>query len=234
MLHDVRNRFRGNGFRTGRFKSPQRHARSHARFQCKIHVEGSGLIKAGESDKARESYNRAVDLLLQSDWDVASTPVLSRFFQDLIQRIQEDESRYLTVPCDTKDQEEIESAVVDELDHLDLVPATMDPSLQNTLTADLSQTKYEIPITMNEMVEKSLDYWLNGGRKYFVDGLLRSGQYRPIIEKVFREESIPLDLMYLAQVESLFKPHAVSKAKAKGIWQFEKRYGHTLRLEGNA
>jgi membrane-bound lytic murein transglycosylase D len=43
-----------------------------------------------------------------------------------------------------------------------------------------------------------------------------------LIEKVFREESIPLDLMYLAQVESLFKTHAVSKAQAKGIWQFEK------------
>jgi membrane-bound lytic murein transglycosylase D len=79
------------------------------------------------------------------------------------------------------------------------------------------------------MVVKSLDFWLNRGRKYFADGLVRSGRYRPIIEKVFREESIPLDLMYLAQVESLFKTHAVSKAKAKGIWQFEKgtalRYG---------
>jgi len=193
------------------------------------YIEGSGLIKAGESDRARESFNKAVDLLLQSDWDVASTPVLNRFFQDLIQRIQEDESRYLLAPLDTKDQEEIESAVVDELDHLDLTPLSADPSIQDTLVVDLAQTRYEIPITMNEMVEKSLDYWLNSGRKYFVDGLLRSGQYRPIIEKVFREESIPLDLMYLAQVESLFKPHAVSKAKAKGIWQFERgtaiRYG---------
>ncbi len=193
------------------------------------YIEGSGLIKAGESDRARESFDKAVDLLLQSDWDVASTPVLNRFFQDLIQRIQEDESRYLLAPLDTKDLEEIESAVVDELDHLDLTPLSADPSLQDPLVVDLAQTRYEIPITMNEMVEKSLDYWLNSGRKYFVDGLLRSGQYRPIIEKVFREESIPLDLMYLAQVESLFKPHAVSKAKAKGIWQFERgtaiRYG---------
>jgi len=93
----------------------------------------------------------------------------------------------------------------------------------------LANSKYEIPITVNEMVIKSLDFWLNRGRKYFVDGLVRSGKYRPIIEKVFREESIPLDLMYLAQVESLFKTNAVSRAKAKGIWQFQKgtaiRYG---------
>jgi membrane-bound lytic murein transglycosylase D len=162
---------------------------------------------------------------LQSDWDLTANPALNRFFQDLIQRIQEDESRYLLVPGETEE----EAAVVDDLNDLDLIPSNVDPALRDALASDLAKTQYEIPITINEMVVKSLDFWLNRGRKYFVDGLVRSGQYRPIIEKVFREESIPLDLMYLAQVESLFKPHAVSKARAKGIWQFEKgtaiRYG---------
>src|SRR5512147_707649 len=49
-------------------------------------LEGSNLIKAGDSDKARESFNKAVDLLLQSDWDLATTPALNRFFQNLIQQ----------------------------------------------------------------------------------------------------------------------------------------------------
>jgi membrane-bound lytic murein transglycosylase D len=191
------------------------------------YLEGSSLIKAGDSGKARESFNSAVDMLLQSGWDIASTPALNRFFQDLIQRIQSDESRYLLAPFDA-DDEQLESAVVDELSDIDLIPSKVDPSLQNALTSD-PQTQYDIPITINDMVLKSLDFWLNSGRKFFVDGLLRSGQYRPMIEKVFREESIPLDLMYLAQVESLFKPHALSKARARGIWQFEKdtaiRYG---------
>jgi membrane-bound lytic murein transglycosylase D len=192
------------------------------------YLEGSVLIKSGESDKARENFNKAVDLLLQSNWDLASTPALNRFFQDLIQRIQQDESRYLVAPFGT--DEEGESAILDELDNLDFIPITGDSALASVLSADeLAKTKYDIPITVNDMVLKSLDYWLNHGRKYFADGLQRSGQYRPMIERVFREESVPLDLMYLAQVESLFKPHAVSKAKAKGIWQFEKgtaiRYG---------
>jgi len=112
---------------------------------------------------------------------------------------------------------------------LDLTPIIADPSLREALIADLSKNQYDIPITINEMVVKSLGFWMNRGRKYFSDGLQRSGQYQQMIEKVFREESIPLDLMYLAQVESLFRPHALSKAQAKGIWQFEKgtaiRYG---------
>jgi membrane-bound lytic murein transglycosylase D len=191
------------------------------------YLEGSNLIKAGNSEKARDAFNNAVDLLLQSDWDLTSTPTLNKYFQDLIQQIKEDESRYLLVSNDS--EEASETAVLDELEDLDLIPISVDPALRDALIADLASTKYEIPITINEMVVKSLDYWLNRGRKLFVDGLMRSGQYRLIIEEAFREESIPLDLMYLAQVESLFRPHALSKAKAKGIWQFTRgtaiRYG---------
>jgi membrane-bound lytic murein transglycosylase D len=192
-----------------------------------IYLEGSDQIKSGDADRARESFNTAVDMLLQSHWDVASTPTLNRFFQDLIRRIQDDESEYLVVPCEPED--ETESAVVDELEELDLIPISFDSALQDELALELLNSKYEIPITINEMVMKSLNYWLNGGRRHFEAGLLRSGQYRPIIERIFREESVPLDLMYLAQVESMFKPHAVSRARAKGIWQFGRatavRYG---------
>jgi membrane-bound lytic murein transglycosylase D len=197
------------------------------------YLEGSDLIKLGESDRAQEAFNKAVDLILQSNWDVPSTPVLSQFFQDLIQRIQQDESSYLLAPFES--DEEVESAEIEGLGDLDFIPATIDPELRSALAADLARTKYEIPITINEMVLKSLDFWLNRNRKVFEAGLVRSGQYRPMIEKVFREESIPLDIMYLAQVESLFRPQALSKAKAKGIWQFGKgtavRYGLKVTRE---
>jgi membrane-bound lytic murein transglycosylase D len=192
-----------------------------------VYLEGSSLIQAGEPERAREAFDRAVNLLLQSNWDLASTPILRSYFQNLILQIQQDESFFLAKPLDSEDQGE--SAASDELNDVDLIPIQVDPDLLDVLTSDLAKTKYEIPITINDMVMKSLDFWLNRGRKQFVDGLMRSGRYRPIIEKVFREESIPLDLMYLAQVESHFKPHAVSKAQARGIWQFGKgtalRYG---------
>jgi membrane-bound lytic murein transglycosylase D len=192
------------------------------------YLEGSRLIRAGEADKARKAYDKAVDLILQSNWDLTSTPALNAFFQDLIQRIQEDESRYLAVQNDDAG-EEFEGAIADDLDNLDLTTIITNPSFRDALVADLANNKYDIPISINEPVLKSLDFWLNRGRKPFINGLQRSGQYREIIEKVFREESIPLDLMYLAQVESLFRPQALSKAQAKGIWQFVKgtavRYG---------
>src|SRR5437762_9200908 len=63
---------------------------SHLRYQ-----EGSRLLKGGESAKAREAFNAAVEMILKSEWNLAAEPVLNRYFQDLIHRVQRDESRYL-------------------------------------------------------------------------------------------------------------------------------------------
>lgn len=191
------------------------------------YLEGSSLIKAGDSVKARIAFDAAVDLLLQSEWDLSSTPALNAFFQDLIHKIQRDESRYLR--SDDDSGEKPEHAVVDELEKIDLIPIQVDPALKDAVEADILNSKYDIPIVVNESVLKSLNFWLIHARKYFVDGLIRSGRYQPMIEGIFREESVPLDLMYLAQVESLFETNAVSRALAKGIWQFSRgtaiRYG---------
>ena len=191
------------------------------------YLEGASFISAGDADKARDQFDEAVNLLLGSDWNVASTPALRKFFQDLIQRIAEDESAYFQTLRDGENSDE--STSVDELENLDLIPIEVDPALRDRVASDLAESRYEIPIVINERVMKALDYWLHRGRKRFTDGLIRLGRYRPMIEKIFREESIPLDLIYLAQVESHFKPLAVSKAQARGIWQFRKstaiRYG---------
>jgi membrane-bound lytic murein transglycosylase D len=194
--------------------------------------EGSNLLKSGESRRARAAFNSAVDMILRSDWDLDTQPTLSRFFRDLIQKIQQDESRYLQ-PNEVFG-EQVETAVVDELEKVDLIPIKVDPSLRDVVEADLANMKYDIPIILNDKVLQSLNFWLNRGRRFFVDGLVRSGRYQDMIQKIFREESIPLDVMYLAQVESLFKTNALSRTKNKGIWQFGKwtaiRYG--LKVDG--
>jgi len=41
-----------------------------------------------------------------------------------------------------------------------------------------------------------------------------------MISRVLQEEGLPQDLIYLAQAESAFQPLALSRAGARGIWQF--------------
>jgi membrane-bound lytic murein transglycosylase D len=52
-----------------------------------------------------------------------------------------------------------------------------------------------------------------------------------MILRIFREEGIPQDLIYLAQAESGFKPLALSRARARGMWQFmaSRGMGYGLR-----
>ena len=55
---------------------------------------------------------------------------------------------------------------------------------------------------------------------FIEEGLKRGGKYLPMIQNVFRAEGLPLDLAYVPLIESAFKPNALSRAKAKGVWQF--------------
>ena len=41
-----------------------------------------------------------------------------------------------------------------------------------------------------------------------------------MIQSVFRAEGLPLDLAYVPLIESAFKTNALSRASAKGVWQF--------------
>ena len=55
---------------------------------------------------------------------------------------------------------------------------------------------------------------------FIEEGMRRGSRYLPMIQNVFRAEGLPLDLAYVPLVESAFKPNALSRAKAKGVWQF--------------
>ena len=57
-------------------------------------------------------------------------------------------------------------------------------------------------------------------RDFIQDGLTRGTKYLPMIQSVFRAEGLPLDLAYIPIIESGFKTNALSKASAKGPWQF--------------
>ena len=57
-------------------------------------------------------------------------------------------------------------------------------------------------------------------RDFLTEGLSRGTQYLPMIQETFRAEGLPLDLAYIPLIESAFKPSALSRAQARGVWQF--------------
>lgn len=57
--------------------------------------------------------------------------------------------------------------------------------------------------------------------KYFDQKVERAKRYFPIIDKIFLEEDVPLDLRYLVLQESSLVADAVSVSNAVGFWQFK-------------
>ncbi|MBI3557206.1 MAG: lytic transglycosylase domain-containing protein [Deltaproteobacteria bacterium] len=64
-----------------------------------------------------------------------------------------------------------------------------------------------------------------GQRDRFLQGLFYSGRYLPMMEKIFRERGIPIEITRLPFVESSFNLKARSKVGASGIWQFMRSTG---------
>ena len=62
-----------------------------------------------------------------------------------------------------------------------------------------------------------------GQKDKFVLGLYYSGRYLRSMEKVFRQEKLPIELTRLPFVESSFNIQARSRVGASGIWQFMPR-----------
>lgn len=62
-----------------------------------------------------------------------------------------------------------------------------------------------------------------GQKDRFILGIYYSGRYLREMEKIFREEKLPVELTRLPFVESSFNINARSRVGASGIWQFMRR-----------
>jgi membrane-bound lytic murein transglycosylase D len=81
---------------------------------------------------------------------------------------------------------------------------------------------YNLSIIRNEKVEGHIRYFHIAIRNRFEQWLARLGHYKPIVDNIFSQFGLPGDLVFLSLVESGFNPHAYSRARATGPWQFMK------------
>ncbi len=89
----------------------------------------------------------------------------------------------------------------------------------------------DVPLEVNSHVEQWVEYYTGRGRKHMNLWLARSGKYFPMMTKIFAEEQVPQQLVYLSMVESGLNPVARSWASAVGLWQFIKSTGRLYGLE---
>jgi membrane-bound lytic murein transglycosylase D len=79
-----------------------------------------------------------------------------------------------------------------------------------------------IPLVVNEKVDFWVQYFKSRGRREFMTWLVRAESAQNVVNPVLKEHGIPMELFYLAMVESGFNNRARSSARATGTWQFMK------------
>src|SRR5208282_1470708 len=174
--------------------------------------------KSGDFDRAHADYDRAVELILAGGFQVDSDPRLS----DLFDQIGETLHSYERSAQQDADEEEEGTGTPAPIDELaDLTLPKGDPRLAAQAEKELMRVPHDLPLTVNDSVLQYLSYFTTTrGRATVEHGLDRAGRYNDMIRRVLKEEGVPQDLIYLAQAESAFLPQAVSRAGARGIWQF--------------
>ncbi len=181
--------------------------------------KGQILFEGGEVQEARSYFQRALDTLKHSGFEFFLNPHLESAYFDVLGEIQELELQAWVNPAEIQPLSLV-SPHFEEIDDLNLFTIQVDPHLKELAGQDLLNTRFDIPVVLNDDVLRLLNFYQNRGREIMEEGLKRSGMYLPLFREIFREEGVPLDLVYMAHVESHFKPNAYSRAKARGLWQF--------------
>ncbi len=87
--------------------------------------------------------------------------------------------------------------------------------------AELEQTLgSSLPIEMNDRIEYWMRRFTTDQRLAFQDLLAREGRYSTMIRAKLRARGMPVELVYLAMIESGFSDDATSRVSAAGMWQF--------------
>jgi membrane-bound lytic murein transglycosylase D len=190
-------------------------------------ASGQQNYKAGHLEAARKDFDEAVDLILESGYDPNSDPRLNELFHRVVDTVY----TYELHAFRAGDGFQEAPAVPAPIDEVAEMTFPVDPRLKDRAEQAAKNISHDLPLTVNDEVLSFLNFFQTPrGRAIVAAGLQRQGRYHEMISRVLREEGVPQDLIYLAQAESAFQPLALSRAGARGMWQFVSYRGQQYGL----
>ncbi|HEU4794434.1 MAG TPA: lytic transglycosylase domain-containing protein, partial [Pyrinomonadaceae bacterium] len=221
--------------------------------------KGKLNLEDSKREQAREEFDKAVDSILESGFDVRASQKLQTYYLELVERIYREEvplqqpvhTNSALVAQNTQTQEpapqktvasqvgfrdqKFEPSPLDELSKLVLTDREKEVSGEDLLALEQAKKNVNFSFTLNPLVQQYINYYQGPrGRQTMENGLRRSGQYMKLARQIFAQEGVPLDITWLGQVESAWKVRAVSWASASGLWQFVPATGRRFGLRQNA
>lgn len=186
--------------------------------EAEQHFElGQAELKAGRLSRARAEFDRAVGVLIEYPGGAKSEPRLRAEYEQILNRIAALEATALR-QGDGFSESRSEPAAIDQLLALAIFPRATS-STEAAVAEELEAAAYDLPVVANEIVLSYVELFQGNLRSFLAEGLARGSRYLPRITEIFKAEGLPLDLAYVPLIESAFKSTALSRARAKGMWQ---------------
>jgi membrane-bound lytic murein transglycosylase D len=191
-------------------------------------ASGEANYKAGHLAAARRDFDDSVDWMLESGYDPNSDPRLRELFQQVTDKVYTYELQAFRAGDGFTEA----PAVPAPIDEVAEMTFPVDPKLKERADVVAKSVSHDLPLTVNDVVVSYLNFFQTPRGKAIVEnGLRRKGKYQEMISRILKEEGVPQDLVYLAQAESAFQPLALSRAGARGIWQFVQWRGNEYGLK---
>lgn len=133
--------------------------------------------------------------------------------------------------------EKFNSSLIDTLEYV-INDKDIEDNTKLVLTTDLLKSrlfqlnqKTPFNLAFNPALEKVINAYLVQRKKHFPELMARAKYYFPMFEQYLDKYDIPLEMKYLAIVESALQPRIKSPAGATGLWQF--MYGTGIQFNLN-
>ncbi|MGB9233081.1 MAG: transglycosylase SLT domain-containing protein [Terriglobales bacterium] len=195
----------------------------------KEYLAGQENYRNGHLEAAKQNFDAAFNLLLESGFDLQSDQRLEAELNRILDGTNSTELEALQMGDGFAEQKS-EPAPIDEANEL---TPPVDENVKAKAEAEIKSTHSDLPLMMTDQVAGYINYFSTRGRGVLERALARSGRYEDMIRRTLKEEGVPQDLIYLAQAESGFHPLAVSRAGARGMWQFMASRAKGYGLERN-
>ncbi len=177
---------------------------------------GRAAYNAGHLEAAKEAFDRAFNRMLAAPERIHADERLERAFDKLVEDVHSLELLALK-EGDGFTEQRSTPAPIDEANDITF---PVDPRVKAKAEAEIKETHSDLPLVLNDEVAGYLNYYSTRGKGTVERALVRAGRYRDMILRTLKEEGVPQDLIYLAEAESGFQPLALSRAGARGMWQF--------------
>ena len=186
-------------------------------------VPEPGVDEGPDADEADESILDAAMELIDSSHEHWSAGDRDRAIDALDQAY----AVILKLPADADPKE------VQQKEDLRFVISKRLTEIYASRFTSVNGTGKEIPLTVNDHVEREIRLFQTVERDFFLESYQRSGRYREQFAKTIRDAGMPEDLSWLPLIESGFKAKALSRARALGLWQFIPSTGYKFGLKRN-